>query len=188
MIFFCTLLYTAFRTRPQPATAPLSSTVRTATAAGVVAVYVQMLLGALIRHLGAGLACVEVPLCRGSLWPTNGTIYLPLHMLHRIIGVGVLLVLLVVSMVVIRGTRSLRMRLWALALPVLCMGQIALGLLSITTYLDVIPVSAHLGVAAALLALTTGLHLASRGPLGARSQPPQANAPETSLPSSVVTA
>ena len=30
-----------------------------------------MILGALMRHLGAGLACTDVPLCQGKLWPTG---------------------------------------------------------------------------------------------------------------------
>ena len=45
--------------------------------------------------------------------------------------------------------------------------QITLGILSVTTFLDAVPVTAHLGVAAAILADCTILHLFARGPLRA---------------------
>ena len=47
--------------------------------------------------------------------------------------------------------------------------QIALGILSVTTFLDAVPVTAHLGVAAAILADCTILYLTARGSLRART-------------------
>ena len=53
-------------------------------------VYVQMLLGALMRHLGAGLACTDVPLCQGKLWPTGVHPNVTLHVVHRLFALVVL--------------------------------------------------------------------------------------------------
>jgi heme A synthase len=55
------------------------------------------------------------------------------------------------------------MKALAIAAPVLAVVQIALGLLSVMTFLDAVPVTAHLGVAAALLADCAGLWMYARG-------------------------
>jgi heme A synthase len=65
--------------------------------------------------------------------------------------------------VVCRKTDRRGVRALALAAPLLAVVQVALGILSITTFLDAAPVTAHLGVAAALLADCVILHLVSRG-------------------------
>ena len=70
--FFGYLLWIVFRLREVDAprlVLPLSLRRWVAFAAG--AVYVQSLVGALMRHLGAGLACVDLPLCRGAVWPAQ---------------------------------------------------------------------------------------------------------------------
>jgi heme A synthase len=164
LAFLCTLLFLAFRTRaPRPAGVILRpSAVRRATAIGAGLVYLQMVLGALVRHLGAGLACVEVPFCRG-LWPSGGNAYLHLHMLHRWMGAVVFVALVWVMIVVARHSRGAARGL-AIALPLLVAAQIALGIFSISTLLlDVILVTAHLGVAAAILVTLVALHLMARG-------------------------
>jgi heme A synthase len=164
-LFFCTLLYVVFRTRPGVERAePLAPRARSVTAWAAGLVYVQMLLGALMRHLGAGLACLDVPLCKGSLWPGDAVPALKLHMLHRLLALAVLVLVAIASTVTFRAARGRPwVRAFALAAPLLVCVQIGLGLLSITTFLDVVPVTAHLGVAAALLADLVALHLVARG-------------------------
>jgi heme A synthase len=163
LAFLCLLLLIVFRARPRRATPslPLPSSVRRATAIGAGVVYAQILLGALIRHLGAGLACIEVPFCRG-LWPTDGNGYLHLHMLHRWMGVVVFLTLLWVTVVVVRHARG-AVRALAIALPLLVAAQITLGIFAIATFLEVVLTTAHLGVAAAILVTLVALHLVARG-------------------------
>jgi heme A synthase len=166
-VFFCTVLFAALRTRESPGPA-LSPTVRNWTAAAAGVVFVQMVLGAYMRHLGAGLACVEVPLCKGSLWPAGAWAALEIHMLHRLMALAVFVVVAIASVVTFRGARGRGgVRALAIAAPLLVCGQIALGLVSITTFLDAVPVTAHLGVAAALLATLFTLHICARGPIGA---------------------
>lgn len=168
MIFFSITIYVAFRTRESRPRDALAPSVRKLTLAAGLAVYAQMVLGALMRHLGVGLACVELPLCRGQLFP-DGNPYLTVHMLHRLLGVIVLVVVAAAAIVTARNARGSAVVKWlAVAAPILALVQITLGVLSITTFLDVVPVTAHLGVAAALLADFVCLHLISRGELGAR--------------------
>jgi heme A synthase len=161
-IFFCTLIYVAMRTRPAADRPALPAGVKRAALAAAGAIYVQMLLGALMRHLGAGLACVDVPLCQGSPWGTHWAV--KLHMLHRWLGVAVLLVVTWASVVAFRGAQGNKwVRAWALAAPLLVVVQITLGILSITSFLAVEPVIAHLGVAALMLGGFFMLHLTARG-------------------------
>jgi heme A synthase len=178
MVFFSLIIYLAFRLRPAAARAPLSPTVQRATALGAGVVYAQMILGALMRHLGAGLACVELPLCQGQLWPTGAHPNLLLHMAHRLGGVVVLAVVTATAVIVYRAAPSRTVRALAVAAPLLVMVQIGLGLLSIRSFLDVVPVTAHLGAAALLLADLFSLHLVSRGELARAARPlPSANLP-----------
>jgi heme A synthase len=164
-LFFCTLIYIALRTRPGVGAAePLEPRVRRLTAWAAGFVYVQMLMGALMRHLGAGLACLDLPLCKGSLWPADAVPALKLHMLHRLFALVVFGVVVTASVVTFRAARGRPlMRALAVAAPLLVCVQIALGLLSISTFLDVVPVTAHLGAAALILADLVGMHLLARG-------------------------
>lgn len=182
--FFCLLLYAAMRNRPGNAEAQAIQRARKTTAIAAGLVFAQMLLGALMRHLGAGLACVDVPLCRGSLWPSGATAPLELHMVHRLFALLVFGHLIGMAVSTARAAKG-RPGVQALAAlaPLLCVAQIALGLYSITSFLGVVPVTAHLGVAALLLADTFLLHLIARGPLSVPEErshsalvPPQAGA------------
>ncbi len=157
LLFFLTLVYIAVRSRPAPqgesaepvATPP--SVARLALVA-VVAIYFQMLLGGLVRHSGAALACTDVPLCRGSLWPDAHPTVL-IQALHRLTGVAVALLVFASSIVTLRRAGSRRaLRALAIVAPVLVCVQIALGIRAVTSFLDLATVEAHLGVATALLA------------------------------------
>src|SRR5262249_3700862 len=64
LLFFMTVLYIAVRSgaaRADVAAAP--PVVGRFALIAAVAVYVQMVLGGLVRHSGAALACTDVPLC-----------------------------------------------------------------------------------------------------------------------------
>ncbi len=170
-IFFCALIYVAFRTREQAEPEKLPPAVVTVTAIATVAVYFQMLVGALMRHLGAGLACLEVPLCRGSLWPAGAHGALQLHMFHRLLGIVVFAVVVFSSVVTFKNARGhLSVKVLAVTAPLLVCVQILLGISSVNSFLDVVPVTAHLGVAAALLANLWCLHLYARMGIGEPDQ------------------
>jgi heme A synthase len=115
------------------------------------AVYLQILLGATVRHTGAGLVCVDLPFCRGALWPTGVHPMVHLHMAHRALAFVVLALVAWTSVRIAREARG-AVRWLALSMPALVLVQIALGVLTILTFKDLVPVTAHLLVAALLLA------------------------------------
>lgn len=118
----------------------------------LVLVYLQILLGALVRHTGAGLACLEIPLCQGSLWPSGAPPILQVHMLHRVLGAIVGLLVCVTSWRVYRVVKDFRvLRFLAVLAPCLVLAQVGLGLWSVHSALALFPVTSHLGVGACLL-------------------------------------
>jgi heme A synthase len=169
-LFFVTLIYIAFRAGETERALPQKVQRMTLWAAGLV--YAQMILGALMRHLGAGLACTDVPLCQGKLWPTGVHPNVTLHVVHRLFALVVLGHLVGMAIVVARNSDRAIVKALAIAAPLLVVVQITLGILSVTTFLDAVPVTAHLGVAAAILADCAILHLVARGPLRARAAAP----------------
>ena len=198
LLFFSTLLYLAVRTRgtagnPAKGHAPgvaglLGAPAGFALVASVL-VYFQMVLGGLVRHSGAALACLDVPLCRGTLWPDAHPTVL-VQALHRL-GAGVVtLAVLASSFVNLRAALRARpgdagwhvplVGALAIAAPLLVATQIWLGLRAVTSFLDLATVEAHLAVATALLATQMGLALANIGapvPVGAGAADPSAPPP-----------
>ena len=161
--FFGVLAVTVLRVWPRPllpSSARVPIEVRRWAGATAIAVYVQALLGALVRHTGSAFACGgDWLLCEGNVWPGWGPSQL--HMLHRIVALGV------AALVVVTALRARKLatdaplvtRL-ALAAIALVLVQIALGMASVATSIDVVVVTAHLGGAALLLACMVALRWA----------------------------
>jgi cytochrome c oxidase assembly protein subunit 15 len=127
-----------------------------------VAVYGQLLLGAVVRHTGAGLAIPDFPLAFGRIVPEISSFTVGIHFAHR---VGAVVVATLVLATVARTVRlhrddSRRMRP-ALLLLILLVLQVALGASIIWTGKAVMPATAHVAGSAALLA--TSVVLALRG-------------------------
>jgi heme A synthase len=159
MLYFSTVIYIGLRLRQNAAPA-LPARIRSLTLAAALVVFAQMVLGAAVRHLGAGLVCRELYACS---W-LGADVTMQLHMLHRLSALLVLALVGWASFAAFRaGTGPVR--ILALLGPLLVITQMTLGLLTIVTYRDFIPLTAHLGVAALLLADVFALHLLTRGPL-----------------------
>lgn len=127
--------------------------------------FLQMVLGAYVRHIGAGLACPHPVVCLPSE-------YLPVtvHFLHR------LMALVVLGLVHAVGVRLLRLpsaegglRRAGLIAMVLVGVQIGLGVLSVSTQLQPHVTTTHLAVA--LLLLGTLVYAYTQGVLRTRPQP-----------------
>src|SRR5712671_1085326 len=123
--------------------------------------YFQIVLGATVRHTGAGLVCTDLPYCRGAWWPTGVHPSVHLHMLHRAVAVAVLGLVCWNAVRLARGSAGL-VRALAWAGPLLVAVQIALGVHTILTFKDLVPVTAHLLVAALLLADLVSLLVLTR--------------------------
>ncbi len=158
MIFFSVLIVMAWRTRdlarPPSRFSGSSKFILFVT----LSVFLQNLLGALVRHTGAGLICPDIPFCNGSPWPSGLHPIFQLHMAHR--WMGVLVALLVAGLAISlwkisAGFRVVRFHVGSASLLVLI--QIGLGLATVVTQKAVIPVTAHLAVAALLLGTMVSL-------------------------------
>jgi heme A synthase len=174
MIVLGLFVYLAFRLWPgrspqAPAPVGAATAPRAWAAIAAVVVYLQILLGALVRHMGAGRACNDdFPWCAGSAWPTWGPAQL--HMLHRWGAVLTTLVVLVAAAVLLRTARSTGRRLalrLAIAAPIVVSLQFLIGTLTVTSNIGVVEATAHLGAAALLLINFEALWLAL-GPIGLR--------------------
>jgi protoheme IX farnesyltransferase len=155
LLFFLTVLYIAARSRPAvaaAATVAAPAVVPRLALVAAVAVYFQMVLGGLVRHSGAALACTDVPLCRGSLWPDAHPTVL-IQALHRLNAVAVGGLVIASAIVTFRRAARPSLKLLAAAAPILVGVQIWLGLRSVLTFLDLATVESHLAVATALLAV-----------------------------------
>jgi heme A synthase len=186
MLYFALVIYLAWRTRrPAAALAPIPtaravrsapsadmSRLHAAIGATAVLVYLQIALGALVRHTGGALACLDLPLCRGSLWPAGAALPLQVHMAHRIFGAVVALVVIAVGVTAARRLRDRpRLRRLAAAAPLLAAAQVTLGLLAIAELRAVPIVVAHVGLAAALWATWVILWLSTRPAAASADEP-----------------
>lgn len=163
MSYFATLIYAAFRTR-EPASArefarhdarrAALGNARSWIAVACGAMFVQLLLGALVRHLGAVLVCIGMPTCtpEGDWWGQIGIQHL--HMIHRGFGVVVAIVTTVAAIQVARRAGSWpALRTLAMIAPVLVLVQIGLGVATVMS-MRAIPIAvAHFAGAESLWTL-----------------------------------
>src|SRR5437763_5379403 len=159
MLFLVSLVALAWRLSGRPAApSAMATPLLFLTAA---AVYLQIVLGAAVRHTGAGLVCVDLPYCRGTIWPSGVHPAVHLHMLHRAVAFAVLALVAWNAVRLARGATGV-VRVLAWAGPAIVVVQIALGVLTIATFKYLVPVPAHLFVSALLLADLVSLLVLTR--------------------------
>jgi heme A synthase len=124
-------------------------------------VFVQSVLGGLVRHMDAGMACPDAPLCLGQLVPPLVNAPITLHFFHRMLGLVVAVAVCALAYRLHTSTLPQRVRRWGLVAAALVLTQVALGFASVLTVLAVVPVSLHTLVAASLLAVLA--HVATQG-------------------------
>jgi cytochrome c oxidase assembly protein subunit 15 len=87
-LFFCMTVALAVFTSPHwrmPSAPPVDDGyLRRRLVIMTALVYVQILVGATMRHTGAGLAIPDFPLMFGSLWPPIWTSDIAIHFAHRV--------------------------------------------------------------------------------------------------------
>jgi cytochrome c oxidase assembly protein subunit 15 len=124
------------------------------------AIYVQLILGALMRHMGAGLAIPDFPLAFGRLWPPLESPAVVVHFLHRL---GALVVTgciaWTVGCILRRYGAEWRLRRLACLLAGLVLVQLGLGAYTIWSQRAVLLMTAHVAVGAAVLATSLVLTL-----------------------------
>jgi heme A synthase len=169
MSYFATLIYTAFKTRPAPSVVEIQRHDKLRLEVGSArrwigiaggAVFIQLLLGALVRHLGAAMGCLGMPKCTisGEWWPDSGVQHL--HMIHRGFGVVVAIVTTIAAVIVVRRSRSWpQLRLLALLAPLVVISQICLGIMTVLSMRAVPIAVGHFAGAATLWAMWMSMWL-----------------------------
>ncbi|WP_309399421.1 COX15/CtaA family protein [Cerasicoccus maritimus] len=117
-------------------------------------IMVQILLGALMRHYGAGLAIPTFPLTpEGGLLPAVWTTPITLHWLHRL-GAVVATVAIMGFLGMLWGRSNTRqaMKGWIIGITALLAIQVFLGAATVWTHKNPVMASTHMLVGALLLA------------------------------------
>lgn len=97
-------------------------------AGSFVLLFLVLILGAVMRHFGAGLAIPDFPLAFGGLVPPTMTFPVAIHYFHRLGAFASLILIAVVLWDVLsRHGQSLQLKRPALTMGVLVVVQIALG-------------------------------------------------------------
>jgi cytochrome c oxidase assembly protein subunit 15 len=115
-------------------------------------IYLQILVGAVMRHLGAGLAIPDFPLSFGALLPPIWDKFIAVNFAHRC---GAVVVSCFIIWTFARVMRSHRdepeLRRPAEALLILLALQVSLGAITIWSSRAVLPTTAHVAIGAAVL-------------------------------------
>jgi cytochrome c oxidase assembly protein subunit 15 len=177
--FFCVIVTLAAVTNPQfgaasddPSFAPSSGLGRLA-ALTTATIYLQILIGAVMRHLGAGLAIPDFPLSYGRLIPPLESGFVMINFAHRC---GALIVAILIATTAARVLRSAPRDPWlmrpAWGLLALLVLQITLGAMTIRSRRAVLPTTAHVATGATVLAtsLLLTIRLYAAGASLARSE------------------
>lgn len=127
-------------------------------------IYLQLILGALMRHTNSGLAIPDFPLAFGRIIPPFTSDKIVIHFAHR---VGAMIVATMIVWTFLRIARSYSdYRLLfkpALAMLILVGIQIVLGALTVWTAKAVIPTTAHVATGALVLGTSVLLTLRAFG-------------------------
>jgi cytochrome c oxidase assembly protein subunit 15 len=118
-------------------------------------VYAQMIMGAVMRHTGAGLAIPDFPLAFGQIIPPISTQAIAVNFLHRLGAAIVTLSAIATFVVISRHHRDEKMLLKpAVILLVAIAFQITLAAITIWTRKAPIPTTAHVATGAFILGTT----------------------------------
>jgi cytochrome c oxidase assembly protein subunit 15 len=175
-LFFCFTLSLAVFTSPRWLSAPVAAddpALRRMMVATTALIYVQILLGATMRHTGAGMAIPTFPLAFGHLLPPVWSGAIAIHFAHR---VGALLVVLAILAstnrvrTAHRGSRDLTRP--ALLLAVLVCVQATLGAFVVMSGLQPFINTLHVVNGALVLGTSVVLTLRSFHPLYGRASVP----------------
>lgn len=137
--------------------------------------YLQIILGAFMRHSGAGVACglgtkqsllcLDVSTWKHTLWPTLGQAQL--HMVHRLFAIFVFVLIAIASVKLYQFFKEEKefgkIKLMSLLPMFVTLLQVIFGILTVAFHISVIPTTLHLAGAALALAAVWKLNLILRG-------------------------
>lgn len=133
------------------------------TTTGLVAlVYAQIIVGATMRHLGAGLAIPDFPLSFGRLVPAFASTAIAVNFAHRVGGATVALAVIAVAVSLLRFERNHPVRLVGNILLLIVPVQIMLGAYTVWSGKQPHITSLHVMTGALTLAFSVVLMLTAR--------------------------
>jgi len=139
-----------------------------------IAIYLQLILGAITRHTGSGLAIPDFPLALGRIVPPLADPHVVIHFAHRLGALAIAILVVRTASRALAGRHAAPSLTWPAALLLgLTATQVMLGATSVWTQLAVVPVTAHVATGAALLATSLVLTLRA-GRLAGRLALPEA--------------
>jgi cytochrome c oxidase assembly protein subunit 15 len=161
--FFCLTVTLAVVTSPRWRDGAWreASPVGRGAAATAALIFVQLLVGAVMRHTKAGLVIPDFPLALGRLIPPISSFAVGIHFAHRLMAVAVAAGVGACAALAFRSGRP-GLRKASAAMAGLVVLQIALGALTVLSRKDVVLTTAHVATGALLLGTTLALALASR--------------------------
>jgi cytochrome c oxidase assembly protein subunit 15 len=134
-------------------------------------IYTQILLGAWMRHSGAGLAIPDFPLAFGKILPALESPAVKIHFAHRVGAIAVTIAIVaLLTEVVLRCRETPEVARPAYLLAALLLAQILLGGLTIWSGKAVLPTTAHVVVGALMLVLAVRISLQAGRIQGLRSR------------------
>ena len=164
--FFCLMVSIALFTSPrwesiEPAAhAADARTLAPLASLTTAVIYGQIIIGAVMRHMHAGLAIPDFPLNFGHVVPPMFSVPIAINFAHRC---GAIVVVAMVSWTVGRAVSLYgadpMLRRPALALAALLVLQIGLGAATVLSLRAVIPTTSHVAIGAAVLATSLLLAL-----------------------------
>jgi heme a synthase len=164
--FFCIMVTIAMVTNPawegaeRRNEAPARPSLAMLAGITTAVIYIQILIGALMRHLGAGLVIPDFPLSFGHLVPPYFNEYIAVNFAHRCGALVVTAMIIWTAARVFSAHRDERPLVrTASLLLVLLACQVTLGALTIWSGRAVIPTTAHVAVGAGVLATALALTL-----------------------------
>jgi cytochrome c oxidase assembly protein subunit 15 len=177
--FFCTVIALAVFTSPGwKQGLPLvksraeSISLQSLSTATTAAVYIQLILGALMRHTNAGLAIPDFPLMLGHIIPpfTSGKVMI--HFAHRL-GAAVVAVMILWTFSRVSRAYADHPLLFrpAVTMMVLLVVQLSLGAITVWTAKAVVPTTAHVLTGALVLGTSFLLTLRAHAMLVIRPTP-----------------
>lgn len=151
MIFVCNLIY-LHHCLNRPITNKSEATIKPYLLMALIMIFLQIMLGALMRHLGLGGVCgvgyENSIFCSGNLFPTSGLEQV--HMLHRGLAILVGVAAIVPNFLILKRARS-RIKILPVLVFMIIPLQILLGIMTVGTGFRPIITMLHLGGAAMLL-------------------------------------
>jgi cytochrome c oxidase assembly protein subunit 15 len=139
---------------------PRDITLERIAAVTTIVIYVQIVIGATMRHTGAGLAIPDFPYAFGHLLPPMWSSKIAIHFAHRVGALAVaVLILATTGHVFFHHGRRRELRNPAILLLVLVATQITLGALTVLTAKQFIINSLHVVNGALVLVMSLVLTL-----------------------------